>query len=67
MIVSANGLFPLNSINHLILVTVKCCVFFVVWPEFLNIIWMSFSFKGLMMLYHIHKFYSTEWQDDYEQ
>jgi hypothetical protein len=37
----------LNSINHLIFVTVKCGVFFEVRIEFLNIIQTSFGFKEL--------------------
>jgi hypothetical protein len=36
-----------NSINKLIFVVVKCGVFFVVWTEFLNIIYASFGCKGL--------------------
>jgi hypothetical protein len=37
----------LNSINQLIAVMVKCCVLFEVRSESLNIIYMSFGFKGL--------------------
>jgi hypothetical protein len=37
----------LNSINQLILVIVKSCVFLAVWTEILNIIiHLSFGFKG---------------------
>jgi hypothetical protein len=37
----------LKSINRFIFVMVKCCVFFSVRTEFLNIILASFSFRGL--------------------
>jgi hypothetical protein len=40
-------IISLNSVNRLIFVTVKCGVFFAVRTEFLNIIYMSFSFKAL--------------------
>jgi hypothetical protein len=33
-----DGYISLNSVNQLIFVTVKCCVFFAVRTEFLNII-----------------------------
>jgi hypothetical protein len=36
-----------NSVNQLIVVIVKCCVFFEVRTKFLNIIYTSFGFKGL--------------------
>jgi hypothetical protein len=35
-----------NSVNQLICVTEKCGVLFDVRTEILNIIWMSFVFKG---------------------
>jgi hypothetical protein len=37
----------LNSVNRLIFVTVKSCVFFAVRTELLNIIHVSFGLKGL--------------------
>jgi hypothetical protein len=40
------GIVSLNSINQLIFVMVKSCVFFEVRTQFLNIILMSFGFKG---------------------
>jgi hypothetical protein len=49
MILTVNrDYYFLNNINQLIFVMVKCSVFFVVRTEFLNIIYMSFGFKGLM-------------------
>jgi hypothetical protein len=48
MILSLTGIFSLNSINQLIFVMVKSCVFCAVWTEFLRIIWTSFSSKGLI-------------------
>jgi hypothetical protein len=36
-----------NNVNHLIDVTVRCGVLFEVRTGFLNIIYMSFGFKGL--------------------
>jgi hypothetical protein len=41
-------IISLNSVNQLIFEMVKCGVFFVVRTEFLNIIYTSFGFKGLM-------------------
>jgi hypothetical protein len=38
MILGVNSDIFLNNINQLIFVTVKCCVFFAVRTEFLNII-----------------------------
>jgi hypothetical protein len=32
----------------------KCCVFFEVGTELLNIMWMSFSFKGLKEVFPIY-------------
>jgi hypothetical protein len=49
MILTENSYYFLKSINHLISVMVKCCVFFAVRTEFLNIIWTSFGFKGLIL------------------
>jgi hypothetical protein len=40
-------LFPQTALNQLIFVMVKSCVFFALRTEFLNIIQMSFGFKGL--------------------
>jgi hypothetical protein len=47
MIVTVNRDITQKNINQLIVVVVKCCVFFEVRAEFLNIIYMSFGFKGL--------------------
>jgi hypothetical protein len=47
MIFDVNSDYFLNSVNQLIFVMVKCCVFFAVRAEFLNIILTSFGFKGL--------------------
>jgi hypothetical protein len=41
------AIIPLNNINQLIFVMVKCGVHFEVRPELLNIIQTSFGFKGL--------------------
>jgi hypothetical protein len=38
----------LNSLDDLIFVMVKCCVFFKVWTEFLNIILTRFGFRWLI-------------------
>jgi hypothetical protein len=38
----------LNSLGDLIFEMVKCCVFFKVWAEFLNIILTSFGFRWLI-------------------
>jgi hypothetical protein len=38
MILTVNSDISLNSVNHLIFVMVKCCVFYAVRTEFLNII-----------------------------
>jgi hypothetical protein len=43
-------IISLNNTNQLISVTVKCHVFFAVWTELLNIIQMTFNFKGLKLL-----------------
>jgi hypothetical protein len=40
-------IISLNSVNQLIFVMVKSCVFFAVRTEFLNIIYTNFGFKGL--------------------
>jgi hypothetical protein len=40
---------PLTIVNKLIFVMVKSAVFFAVRTEFLNIIYRSFGFKGLML------------------
>jgi hypothetical protein len=40
-------IISLNSINQLMFVMVKCGGLFEVWTESLNIIQLSFSFKGL--------------------
>jgi len=37
----------LNSVNELMFVMVKCGVLYEVRTEFLNIMFMSFSFKGV--------------------
>jgi hypothetical protein len=42
------AIISLNSVNQFIFVMVKCCVFFAVRTEFLNIIYTSFGFKGLI-------------------
>jgi hypothetical protein len=39
-----------NSINQLIFVMVKCGVLFEVRTEYLSVIYMSFSFKGLIVV-----------------
>jgi hypothetical protein len=39
----------LNSINKLVFVLNKCCVFFDVWTELLDIIYMSFGSKELTL------------------
>jgi hypothetical protein len=49
----STGIISLNSVNQLIFVMVKSCVFFAVWIEFLNIIQMSFDFKGFISLLSI--------------
>jgi hypothetical protein len=41
MIISA------NSFNQLIFIMANCCVFYEVQTEFLNIIHMSYGFKGI--------------------
>jgi hypothetical protein len=41
-------IMSLNSINELIVVMVKCGVLFEVRTEFLNIIYTSFGFRGLI-------------------
>jgi hypothetical protein len=41
------AIISLNSINQLIFVMVKCCIFSIEQTEFLNIIYISFGFKGL--------------------
>jgi hypothetical protein len=46
-------IISLNSVTQLIFVMVKCCVFFAVRTEFLNIILTSFGFKGLIRSYDI--------------
>jgi hypothetical protein len=43
-------------INQLVFVMVKCCVFFAVRTELLNIIQMSFGFKGLSRIYSLYLF-----------
>jgi hypothetical protein len=48
MILMANGDYFLNSVNQLIFAMVKCGAFFAVRPGCLNIIQMSFGFKGLI-------------------
>jgi hypothetical protein len=40
-------ILTVNSVNQLIFVMVKCCVFFAVRTEFLNIVLTSFSFEML--------------------
>jgi hypothetical protein len=50
MILSVNSDYFLEQ-NKLVFVMVKCCVFFAVRAEFLNIIYMSFGFKGLIFKY----------------
>jgi hypothetical protein len=42
------AIISVNSINQLILVIVKCCVFFEVRTEFLDTIETSFNFKRLI-------------------
>jgi hypothetical protein len=44
------GIISLNSINYLIFVMVKSCVFFAVRTEFLNIIYTRFGFKWLKII-----------------
>jgi hypothetical protein len=44
-------LFPLNNINQLISVMVKCDVLFKLRTEFLNEMYTSFVFKGLILKY----------------
>jgi hypothetical protein len=44
-------MISLNSVNQLIFVMVKSCVFFVVRTEYLNVMNMSFVFKGLILNY----------------
>jgi hypothetical protein len=41
-------ILSINRVNRLIVVMVKCCVFFAVRTEFLNIIWTRFGFSGLI-------------------
>jgi hypothetical protein len=48
-VLTVNRDYFLNSINKLIFVMVKSCVFFAVRTEFLNIILSIFGFKGLML------------------
>jgi hypothetical protein len=48
-------IISLNSTDQLIFVIEKCFVFFEVGTEFLNIIQMSFSFKGLIFKMHKHE------------
>jgi hypothetical protein len=43
-------ILTINSVNQLIFVMVKCCIFFAVQTGFLNIIQMSFGFKGLILI-----------------
>jgi hypothetical protein len=47
MILAVAGIISLNIFNQLIFAMVKCGVLFEVRTEFLNIIYMSFGFKGL--------------------
>jgi hypothetical protein len=49
MILIVNRDISLNSVNQLGFVTVKSCVFLAVRTEFLNIIYMSSGFKGLIL------------------
>jgi hypothetical protein len=44
------AIISLNNINQLIVVMEKRCVFFAVRTEFLNIIYMSFGFRVLIVL-----------------
>lgn len=46
MILTVHRVIPLNGINKLISVIQKCCVFFLIGTEFLNIIYISVGFKG---------------------
>jgi hypothetical protein len=45
-------IISLNSINQLIFVMVESCVFSEVQAEFLNIIYVSFGFNGLIETLH---------------
>jgi hypothetical protein len=45
------AIISLNSVNQLICVMVKRCVFFAVRTEFLNIISTRFGLKGLSKFY----------------
>jgi hypothetical protein len=42
-----------DGTNQLVFVMVKSCVFFAVWVEFLNIIYASFGFKGLVLIRNV--------------
>jgi hypothetical protein len=50
MILILNNDYFLNSTNQLIFLVMMSCVFFVVWTEFLYIIYTSFSLKRLIQL-----------------
>lgn len=50
MILRANSDYSLNSINQVTFKGEKCCVFFEVSIECLNIIKISISFKGLSQI-----------------
>jgi hypothetical protein len=45
------AIISLNSVNQLIFVMVKSCVFFAVRTEFLNTVQTNFIFKGLQLTY----------------
>jgi hypothetical protein len=51
MILSVNRDISLNSVNKLIFVMVKSCVFFAVRTECLNVIQMRFGFKALKQFF----------------
>jgi hypothetical protein len=50
MILTVSSDYFFYSVNQLIFVMMKCCVFFAVQTEFLNTIQTSFGFKGLMYM-----------------
>jgi hypothetical protein len=54
------AIIPLKAVNQLILVTVKCCVFFAVRTKFLYIIYTSLGSRRLQMLLQILKHYIFE-------
>jgi hypothetical protein len=57
MFLSAKAIIPLNNINQLIFVKVKCGVLFEVRTEFLNIIYRSFGLKGWIKLVIVNSDY----------